>query len=58
MNIAKNVFSNTNPVNVATFFPLPAAMVGKGEGSSLQQNGFHTANLSVVTLCPDLNFEF
>jgi hypothetical protein len=42
------MFINNHPVNVASFFPLPAAMVGKGEACSMQQSGFQTVNLSVV----------
>jgi hypothetical protein len=41
------MFINNHPANVASFFPLPA-MVGKGEACSVQQSGFHTANLSDI----------
>jgi hypothetical protein len=50
------MFINIHPVNVLSFFSLPAAMVGNGAACSVQQSGFHTANLSAVTCanCADI----
>jgi hypothetical protein len=50
------MFINIHPVNVLALFPLPAAMVGNGEACSVQQSGFHAANLSAVTCanCSDI----